>query len=270
MSKVGQRVTAMALALQADISPRALEQFSNRLPNKIEDALDFPVVKEMVAAAGEKTIQAYLEFELMKLANLVSVGGNLNNAQVVFIASELIRNFPNETLADFKLCFQRGAIGTYGEIFRMDGIVIRGWMQMYLDEKYQVTENKLMSEKEAYKDQYTWNGVAQTLTDEVKRQQVKDRLQEWKSAIEAANVRLSAPITDEDIKAEGQERPKAKMYPTTALSQAQKHELHLEYVRQNFDKYTADKLPGWIPEDQWIGRLSEGDKTRIYKQAKIQ
>lgn len=132
---------AMVKAL-ADISPAALEVFSSRMPKRIEDALDFPVVSEMVLAAGEDKIKAYVEFELIKLSTLISVGGNLNNAQVIFIAEELIRTYPKETLADFKLCFQRGAIGQYGQIFRMDGIVLREWMTQYLDEKYQVVETQ--------------------------------------------------------------------------------------------------------------------------------
>lgn len=128
---------AAALTL-AGISPSELEKFSRRMPSKIEDALDFPVVKEVVATAGQTLVEAYVHFELMKLAHLVSVGGNLNHEQAEFIAQELITIYPNETLADFKLCFQRGAIGQYGEIFRLDGIVIRGWMEKYIIEKYEV------------------------------------------------------------------------------------------------------------------------------------
>lgn len=60
---------------------------------------------------------------------------------------------------------------------------------------------------------------------------------------------------------------KATCYPITTPEQAKVHELHLEWIRRNFDKYTADKLPGWKEEEEWIGSLSESDKTMIYKKA---
>lgn len=141
-------MNAIAVRVLADTQPATLEAFSKQMPKRIEDALEFPILKEMIKASGEEIIQAYVEFELIKLADLVSVGGNLSNTQVPFIAETLIRTYPNETLADFKLCFQRGAMGNYGEIFRLDGVVIGLWMKAYLEEKYQVIENKLMKEKE--------------------------------------------------------------------------------------------------------------------------
>lgn len=90
----------------------------------------------------------FIEFELIKMSSLISVGNNLNNAQVEFIATQLVGMFPNESLADFKLCFQRGTIGQYGDIFRMDGIVLRKWMEKYLDEKYTVVEEELRKAKD--------------------------------------------------------------------------------------------------------------------------
>jgi hypothetical protein len=197
----------MALAL-SEISPESLEKFSKRLPTRIEDALDLPVVREVISVAGQTNVQAYIHFELIKLSNLVSVGGNLNHQQAVFIAQELINLFPNETLADFKLCFQRGAIGQYGEIFRLDGIVIRGWMEKYLEEKYEVKVRELYKERdEMYKP------APRTLTEEIQDQKTKDRLQQWKETILKASEDMKIPDLPENIvKETGKEnyRPPAK------------------------------------------------------------
>lgn len=199
---------AIVEALQ-DISPKSLEKFSKRLPSRIEDAIEFPTVMDLVRITGEPTLVAYIEFELIRLSTLVSVGGNLTNAQVPFIAQELLRQFPGETIADFKLCFHRGAIGQYGQIFRLDGIVIREWMEKYLEEKYQVIENKLMLEKD-----HLYKPAPQTLTEEVKDQKVKDRLQEWRETIEktATDYKIK-PLTQEEIWEEGKERPKKSDTP---------------------------------------------------------
>ena len=198
-----------------DNSPAGLEMISSRMPGRIEDALDFPIVREVCLTAGESNVRKYVEYELMKLATLVSVGGNLNNSQVVFIAAELLKFFPNETLADFKLCFQRGAIGQYGEIFRLDGIVIRGWMGKYLEEKYMVIENSLMSEKE------TLHQPAQTISEECQQQKIKERLRAWKDAVESVNVKPVSPLTDDEIRKEGKQSPKkATPYtPTITLEE---------------------------------------------------
>lgn len=128
-----------------------MDVVSSSLPTRIEGTFDLPKVFELVQATGKETVQQFIHFELVKLSNLVSVGGNITTAQAQFIASELIELFPNETIADFKLCFQRGARGDYGDIFRMDGIVIRKWMQTYLEEKYQVLEDQMMKEKDSYR-----------------------------------------------------------------------------------------------------------------------
>jgi hypothetical protein len=89
----------------------------------------------------------FVKIELIKLSERVSVSNNLTDTQTEFIATQLVEMFPNESLADFKLCFERGCIGQYGEIFRMDGIVLRKWMEKYLDEKYVVIEEELRKER---------------------------------------------------------------------------------------------------------------------------
>lgn len=189
------------------------------MPTKIEGTFDEPKVREVILAIGEDAVVFQVRFELVQLAALMSVGGNLNDAQSKFIAKQLVDMFPNETLADFKLCFQRGAIGLYGDIQRMDGITIGGWMKMYLDEKYQILEDKLMKEKdtpysyvptssEAIGHAPIKNGmpappeVAQKYLDEI-----MDKLSDRKNEI---------GLTPEEIRAQGKETP-PKRKSTSAM-----------------------------------------------------
>jgi len=172
------------------------------------------------------------------MSSLVSVGGNLNDAQVQFIATQMVEMFPNESLADFKLCFQRGCIGQYGEIYRMDGIVLRGWMEKYLDEKYTVVEDHLMKEKEQFKKEYT-------------PEQGKDWFKVWKDSIDSLPNKKVFPLTDEEIKKEGQEKPKATPHPMTSIEEAYVRDRHFEYIKRNYEPRTGEKLPSWIPEDEF-------------------
>lgn len=121
------------------------------LPSKIHEVINEPNLSDVVRVVGRGKVVTFVQIELTKLAERVNVSGNITPSQLEFISTQLVEMFPNETLADFKLCFERGCIGQYGQIYRMDGIVIREWMEKYLDEKYQVVEESLMKEKE---DQY--------------------------------------------------------------------------------------------------------------------
>src|SRR5688572_28773383 len=109
-------------ALCRAITEKRFDKASDLLPSKIEQAIIQPKIQEMIKAIGEGSVKLMIQFELIKLAELMSVGGNLNNAQVDFIAVQLIEMYPTESLADFKICFQRGAMGAYGQIQRMDGL----------------------------------------------------------------------------------------------------------------------------------------------------
>lgn len=123
---------------------------SDLLPKTYQGALEQPKVRELVCIHGEATIKRMVEFELINLAALMSVGGNLNKAQVPFIAEQLIELYPNESIADFKLCFRKGSIGEYGDIQRLDGITIGQWMKSYLEAKYDAIVDAMMKEKDAY------------------------------------------------------------------------------------------------------------------------
>ena len=121
---------------------------ANTLPSTVKAATKEPPLCDVIRVSGKSAVIRYIEFELIKMNALISVGNKLNDSQVQFIATQMIEFFPNESLADFKLCFQRGTMGQYGDIFRMDGIVLRKWMEQYLDEKYQVIEQELMTERD--------------------------------------------------------------------------------------------------------------------------
>lgn len=174
------------------------------MPTKIEKVFDQPKVFEAVLAIGEGAVLNQIEYELELLADLMSVGGNLNTAQITFIAKNLVELYPSESIADFKICFNRGAIGAYGQIQRMDGITLREWMEKYLEEKYKVMEDILMREKEnIYKP-------AQLNEDERKHLiDVDALLNEYKETLKRFEPKAIRPMSEEEIKAEGQDDPDA-------------------------------------------------------------
>lgn len=220
-----------------------LKGVSDSLPSTVKMATKEPPICDLEKIVGKNQIVRYVEFELVKLSQLVSVGGNLNNSQVQFIASQLVDLFPRESIADFKICFERGCIGQYGEIFRMDGIVLRKWMEQYLEEKYQVIEDELVKEKENI---YERPVICQ---DEKVDKYINEMLENLKPTEKVRD------ITPKEMQEEGREKPKAYKHPSTPKSIIVEKLLHDEWIKQNHDVYTGKPLPNWMPEEEWLKQL---------------
>jgi hypothetical protein len=221
------------------LSKNNLAGVASLLPSTLKNAVGQPPICDLERVVGRGQIVRYIEFELIKMTSLVSVGGNLNDSQVQFIATQMVEMFPNESLADFKLCFQRGCIGQYGEIYRMDGIVLRGWMEKYLDEKYTVVENNWQKQKDDEKKP-------------IESPEGKDWLKVWKDEIDKLPSRIVPSLTQDEINKEGKEKtPKPAPYPCTSKEEAYIRDRHFEYIKANFEARTGHKLPTWINENDW-------------------
>lgn len=149
-------ITALTAASQPGFSDEqrlALQSAASRLlPKTVQTALDSPVLKDLVREIGEDSILRAIEYELMVLNELVGCTNRLSNIQIVAIAEQLLATYPNESLADFKICFMRATIGQYNndknKVVWLDGIVIGQWVGRYLSEKYDAVEARLMAEKD--------------------------------------------------------------------------------------------------------------------------
>lgn len=176
-----------------------LKGASDLLPKKISQATKEPPICDVAKVTGQGAVVRLVEYELVRMSSLVSVGNNLNDVQVQFIATQLVEMFPNESLADFKLCFERGCIGQYGEIFRMDGIVLRKWMEQYLEEKYVVIEEELKREKSG------------EYFDSIPPAEEGPGYREFKEWAKKLDQASKVPgMTDEDYRKYGREKPVAK------------------------------------------------------------
>lgn len=213
------------------------------MPKRIERVFDQPKIREAIIAIGANSVLNQVEYLLHKLTALLNVSGNFNDSQIEFTADQLIQRFPNESIADFKLCFDRGATGAYGQIFRMDSIVLFDWMNKYLEEKYQVLEDQLMKEKES-----VYDPVNHTSNFD---------FDAWLKSIEQVEVAKPVrPMTEQEIIEEGQEKPKKKDYRFN-LSEAQiKYKQHQENLRRCQEMTIRERHPEWSDE-QVTKRLNE-------------
>ncbi len=111
----------------------------------VESALPLAELKRVIGAKG---IAQAIDIQLTKLVASLNVKWNLNEHQIKTIIEDLMDKFPNETIEDFILVFKKARQNEYGEVFRLDSAVVFGWVEKYLDEKYQVIEGLLMKEKD--------------------------------------------------------------------------------------------------------------------------
>jgi len=217
----------------------------------------------MKQATSESSVQAFIEFELNLLAEKVNVSGNLTDGQIQAIAQAIVTDYPNETIADFKICFTNAANGRYGKIWKLDGIEVGVWIGLYLEDKYTVHDNLWKEEKNQYKNKVFEDARSGS-----------DWLTLWKEAIaeadriggvktESKNITFLNNLRamgDEEIKEKGQEKPKIEYYPKTSKEEIEKREKHLRYIRANYDARTGDPIKGvWVKESDWVDPLT-GDK----------
>lgn len=209
---------------------------ADSLPSTIQQAIGHPPICDLEKVVGKNQIVRYVEFELVKMTALISVGSNLNDAQVQFIATQLVEFFFNESIADFKVCFQRGCMGQYGEIYRMDGIVLRQWMEKYLEEKYTVVELNWKKQKEDEKKPvYTVDG--------------RDWLKTWKESIDKLPHAKVPDLTQEQIIKEGQVKPPAIEYNPSSVEQIETINRHKAKVKESRRKYFLDAFPDATEEE---------------------
>jgi len=220
-----------------------MSEVSDCLPSKIEDALNIPPVCEIARHVPLRTIEYYIAIELNKLQSMINIDERLNlqSHQIPVIAASLLDLYSNESLADFKICFQRGAMGRYsgGKLFRLDGAVIADWMQAYLDEKYQAVETKLMQEKDKH-------GYEATETSK----NADSWLKLWMESIGYK------PQEANNAKANETERKKMAYVPPSA-EKVRERQLHLQWIKENHDLITGKPLPNYLDEITWLNTLTK-------------
>lgn len=220
-----------------------MDKVSALMPSTVEMASKGTPVSMVARVVDPLRIEAFLAFELTKnVADMVNVDQRLNLQahQIPTIAKMLMENFKNESLADFSVCFKRGVAGFYGEIYRLDAAVITGWMQKYLEEKYQVIENQLMSEKESF------YAVKKATRSEDQPNPERNLL-----ALLQAVVGPVKPREDNNLKENEYQRQRIQT-ESTSEEYVRLHQMKVKYAQECRDPVTGKLLPGKPEFKQWI------------------
>jgi hypothetical protein len=210
------------------------------LRRSVKEAVQSPSFNQLAhSGANLEQIENLLAVLLVKYSNMLSVGGNLKPGQSVEIAKNIIEDWPTMSLDDFNILLSNGVKGRYnepGKLFRFDIAVIYEWIGAYQDEYCEVIEN-LPKQPTAL----------EMLPDE--------KLIEIQEAIaKSEGVKPVRPMTEAEIKAEGQEKPPKKEYRSPDKSYLEMIQLKAEYGRTCCDLHTGQTLPGKPSFSDWIAQ----------------
>lgn len=221
---------------------KEFDKTSNLLPSRIELVFEVPKIWEMVQASGDHTVRAFIEFELVKLAERINVSGNLTDGQIQEISGYIVTNYPNETIADFKICFQEAANGAYGKIWKLDGIEVGLWVKAYLDKKYVVLENALRQEKENYKAEAFRSARTSDEWMQLWRESIEKTDKEGGVKTISKNLSFIQSARKDSFK---DTKSLAEEYPATSVDYIQKHN---EKMRKFQEMAYRERHPGATDE----------------------
>lgn len=235
------QLRALSTGLIATLNdPEHAREFERSLTIKkiVESAMP---LCEVVRLTSSRAVAQTLDAALTKLVAAVNVSQNLNDGQIKTIVEDLIDKYPNESIEDFILVFKKARQGEFGIIYSLHSAVIFGWMEFYLEEKYQAVERKLMLEKDKPYE----------LPEPVEDGKGYAEFKEWaKEFTKKSDVR---PITGEDIKREGKTemvKKRSIYYPSSTQSKADEiaervergrkiHELSKKYPTLSMEELKA-------------------------------
>lgn len=217
------------------------QELEDSVPARIEDILDRPIIAMICKAIGYRKLEAFLSIQLTKLASRINIDPRLSlqTHQLNFIAHELILNYPTESLEDFVLCFKRGSMGFYGQIFRIDYAVLNDWMVKYLQEKYALIEAEIKSQK----------------GDEEKKVDYEATQQLWEARKKLIDQRKIQEITEKQSEAN---------YQLYKLNQQKVDETVMNYYKDSNTEVYSFMIEGFR-----VHARTQQEANEIFEEAKL-
>lgn len=185
----------------------------------------------ILKAQDTKEVLTYITHRVGRLASLYSIPEwsiekSLNLAEWIF------DNYAFETTEVVDRVLKNPPVTD--KVWRLTPDVIREWMEIELDREAQKREIELHNLKKEIPD----NDVDLLLTEALK---------------DSPAPRPILPLTAEEIKLEGQEKPYHKPYSTNHVDEVRiLSEKKMQYGRECTDLLTGKRLPGSPSFDEWL------------------
>lgn len=215
------------------------------LATNIEEAQSAKPIKQLMYDGAEKhKIENIVAVLVLQHARLLNVSGNLQEGQALEIAKALVDEFPYNSIDDFKLMLQNGIRSKYGVVYRFDIAVVFDWMYKYIDEFYEYREEMIRKQKSEEPKKL----IPGVIDDE----KAKEYLKKWLEIIETSETKNPSPITEEEVKQEGREKPNRQVHRSTTIEEAILHQKRIQWMRECFDIYTGRPNPNHMSFEEWL------------------
>lgn len=95
----------------------------------------YPSVATIKKELGLTLARAITVIMITDVCLFFNTGQNMNQDQIADLADILMEEHYWLKIDDFKLCFNNGKKGRYGEVFRIDGGVLLSWIEKYIKDR---------------------------------------------------------------------------------------------------------------------------------------
>lgn len=111
----------------------------------IEKCLDAPLLINQKDISVEIIKSIFIVVK--RFNDLLNVGKKMNEDQMIALSSDLYERFGTESLDDVLLFFKMARSGGFGDIYRLDSIIVLSWVEKYLLLKIQARENDIQNQR---------------------------------------------------------------------------------------------------------------------------
>lgn len=157
----------------------------------IEKCVSAPLLINQKANENELIKSIYVI--ILRFNELVNVGRKMNEDQMITLASDLFERFGTESLEDIMLFFKMARNGEFGDLYRLDSIVILSWVPKYLEMKIEAFHNQRINEDNIRK---------RNEDDAVKKHEYseksKEKLEELSKKLKTATISRNVGVLRKD------------------------------------------------------------------------
>lgn len=181
-----------------------------------------------------REIKQSIDIQLTKLVAMLNLKWSLTDFQIKQIVEDLVEKFPHETVEDFILVFKKARQGEFGELTRLDSVVIFKWVEKYLEQKYDALVDKLNRERDEYYKTQLPPPPAEH----------QDR---WAEVLAAVQEGFAGSVPEVDANEEGQETPKRRDHPWDFNEADARKNLtnHFETLMACQERTVRERRPEW-------------------------
>jgi len=80
----------------------------------------------------------------------------MSQVQIADLSDIIIEEYYYLKIDDFKLCFNNGKKGMYGDVYRVDGGVLLSWIERYRKERIKAADDDNYNKHQSTKDEKTY------------------------------------------------------------------------------------------------------------------